>query len=188
MATITLSNPYYYMAGVGGVSAVVGNEDQTSNRVVRFEFMSPSSGASRVSWSIYYGYPMAQSSKKIMRFYIGTSPTSHANAWKDSEYHGEVTATAPDNFTYTFTGSADIVLLPNTKYYLWIFPGDTGDGWCYYGLVPNTCTVDVSGGAGLAYIGNGTDHDAHQVRIGNGNDYDLYMPYIGNGTGWDLYT
>jgi hypothetical protein len=187
MATITLSNPTYYQKGVSGVSAVVGNESVNSNRNARFEFTSPSEGASHIEFSIYYGYLIGQSSKKTMRFYIGTSSTSHANAWKDSEYHGEVMATDSGDVT-TFTGEADVRLLPNTKYYLWIFPGDTGDGWCYYGVVPNTCTLETTGGVGLVYIDNGTGWDAYQVYIDNGTTWDLYVPYIDNGSSWDLYT
>lgn len=181
MATIALSNPVYYQKGNSGVSAVIGNEDVTSNRNVRFEFTSPNTGASKISFSIHYGYLMGSSSQKTMRFYIGTSPDSHANAWKDSEYHGEVKATTTDDFAYTFTGEADIVLLPNTKYYLWIFPGDTGDGWCYYGLVPDTSTIETTSG-GVVYIGG----EPYQVYIGNGTGWDMAIPQLGNGTGWDV--
>lgn len=144
MAAITLNNPYYYQKGIGGVSAVVGHEGGGSSRVVRFDFTSPSAGANHIAFSVWYGYLMGQSSQKPLRFYIGTSDSSHANAGSSAEYTGEVTVTESAE-KYTFTGSADILLLPNTKYYLWIFPGDTGDGWCYYGLVPNNCTITTTG-------------------------------------------
>ena len=145
MATIQLSNPTYYRKGeTGGYSSVIGNEDPETNRVARFEFTSPSIGANHVSFSIFYGYLMSQSSKKTMRFYIGTSPVSHANAWRTSAYHGEV-KTSVNADQYTFSGEADLLLLPDTKYYLWIFPGETDDGWCYYGLVLNVSTIETAG-------------------------------------------
>ena len=187
MATITLENPYYYQNGVGGASAIVGYEGGGGTRVVRFTFTSPSSGASHISFSIWFGYMGGNSSIKPLRFYIGTSDSSHANAGQNAEYTGTVTVTESAG-EYTFAGEADVLLTPNTTYYLWMFPSDTSDGWCYYSLYPNRRNIETSGGAGLVYIDNGSGWDVYQVYIDNGTGWDLYMPYIDNSSGWDLYT
>jgi hypothetical protein len=191
MSTITLENPYYYQNGVGGVSAIVGSEGgATGRRVVRYEFTAPNTGASHVAFSLTYAYLQSYSAIKPLRFYIGTSSTSHAAAGSDYDYTGTVNSSQYQTYEgcYVFTGEANVVLSPSTKYYLWIFPS-TDEGWCYYNAATITeKTIDVSGGAGLVYIYNGSSWDAYQIYIYNGTGWDLYLPYIYNGSDWDLYT
>jgi hypothetical protein len=191
MATITLDNPYYYKSGTGGVSAVIGNDGTGSGnrRIVRYEFTSPSTGASHISFNLVYAYLLNKSADKILHFYIGSSSTSHASAGEGSEYTGVVTISNYQSSTdFVFTGEADIILTPNTKYYLWIFPS-SDTGYCYYGAdTISTKTIETTGGAGLVYIYNGSSWEAYQIYVYNGTGWDLYMPYIYNGSDWDLYT
>lgn len=96
----------------------------------------------------------------------------------------------PDSYSslndcFTAAKYASSLLIPDTEYYLWIFPNYTGYGaftWSTWAGID--VVVDLSGGAGLAYI-NG---EAYQLYIGNGTDWDLCMPYIGDGTDYVLYT
>lgn len=193
MATISLSNPQYYKNGTSGVSAIVGKEGsdgEVARRIVRYEFTSPAEGASHITFSLVYAALLSKSSIKPLRFYIGTSSTSHSSAGGDAEYTGVVSATQYQSYAdcYVFSGEASIILAPNTLYYLWIFPS-TDEGWCYYNAATITSlTLTTSAGAGLVYIGNGKNFDAYQIYIDNGTSCDLYMPYIDNGKSWEVYT
>lgn len=183
MAAITLSNPTFYNGGASGASAVVGVSSGL-NRVARYSFTSPDIGASSVTLkftSMWFetGVPKPAS----LYFYIGTDPNSHINAGAESTYTGVLNV---DTNTYTScSGSADVLLLPNTTYYLFVFPATTTFGWYYW---QTTAAMTSSGGAGLVYIDNGSGFDAYQIYIDNGTSWDLHMPYIDNGSGWDLYT
>lgn len=176
------ANVTFYKNGNSGASRVVGYESQ-ANRVARYSFVTPAEGGSHVD-IVYYSNGLAGGSKIPVRFFIGTDPNSHANAGAGSEYTGELTLGSDGE---TFTWSGDIMLLPNTTYYIWFFPGKAAYGYySWYGS--GTSTLTTSGGAGLIYIGNGTSYDAYQLYVGNGSSYDLCMPYIGNGSSYDLYT
>lgn len=174
------ANVTFYKNGNAGASRVVGYESQ-ANRVARYSFVTPAEGGSHVD-IVYYSSGLGGGSKIPVRFFIGTDASSHANAGASSEYTGELTL-GSDGKTFTYSG--DILLLPNTTYYIWFFPGQAKYGYyAWYGK--GTSTLTTSGGAGLVYIGNGSTYDAYQVYIGNGTSWDLALPYVGNGTGWDL--
>ena len=161
MASITLNNVLFYKAGTSGVSNVVGYEDNT-RRVARYTFTAPSSGASGVSITIPTIGRGAGSHIPI-RFYIGTSATSHTNAGPSSEYTGTLTL-GSDNLT--FTGAADILLVPGTTYYLWVFPGQDTFGW--YGWTSNsgTATMTTTGATATVISGsNGTLGVEHTLNL-----------------------
>lgn len=179
MATISLSSPTYYKAGTSGVSGVVGYES-SSNRVARYSFKAPATGASSISLS-GSGVSLGEgSSTAAIRYYITTSSTSHANAGSGSTYTGTLTIKSG-----AVSGSANIILLPNTTYYLWIFPGSTTYGWWYW---ISTMTLTTSGGAGLVYIDNGSSMVAYMPYIDTGSGWVQAMPYIDTGTEWKLCT
>ena len=139
MANITLSSPSFFRNGVSGASAVVGYESGY-NRVARYSFTAPATGATSVSLSftsMWYGDGAMQ---KSFRFYIGTSSTSHTNAGAGSTYTGTITADA--NGT-NFTGTANITLAPNTTYYLFVFPENTTYGWYNWG---GSASMSATGG------------------------------------------
>lgn len=127
MAAITLSSPQFFQAGTMVPGKVVGVVN--SNRVARYSFTSPATGATSVSLNftrMWYGEGEQPTS---FNFYIGTDPNSHVNAGATSTSTGKVTIAS--NGT-DFAGSADVLLLPNTTYYLFVFPATTAYGWYYW--------------------------------------------------------
>lgn len=156
MADIALSSPLFYLAGKSGVSAVVGYE-MYGTRVVRYTMTSPTIGASHVSLNFKGNYEAGNAIPASLRFYIGTSDTSHANAGSSSEYHGTLTMSEPSADEYTYSGEADVILLPNTTYYLWVFPSSTQVAYVYWTTSTKNTICTASGGAmsDLA-CGNGT--------------------------------
>lgn len=188
MASYSLesTNGTFFKDGDEVSSRVVGVESQV-NRVARYPFTTPAEGASHVEITFYSSGKAAGTAIPV-RYYIGTDPESHINAGVNAEYTGELTMGSDG---ITFTGSADIMLMPNTAYYIFFFPGSAAYGYYNWYKGSGTeyySTLETSGGAGVIYIGNGTSYDAYQVYIGNGTDWDLYLPYIGNGTSYDLYS
>lgn len=181
MATITTSAYLFYKAGSSGVTSVVGWES-SSNRVGRFTFTSPSTGASAVTVTFGSNLGLAGGSDTApLRFYITTSSTSHANAGAGSAYHGTFSINATSSATAT--GSASVLLLPNTTYYLWCFPGSTTYAYWYW---RNSATITTSGGAGLVKIDNGSSFVNAIPYIDNGSSWVQAMPYIDNGSSWKL--
>lgn len=192
MAVITTTNKTHYKNGEPTTSSYIVGYDSNGNRVIRFTFTTNgephnTTGASSLSWSLTGNYEpdSAEAYRPALRWYVGTNPTSHVSAgMSTTEYHGDVTAVNSGG-EYTLSGSADIILLPNTTYYLWIFPNTTYFNY-YYTSQLREATVTLSGSAGLIYIDNGTSFDAYQVYIDNGTGWDQYIPYIDNGIDWTI--
>lgn len=139
MATIDLTSPVYYRAGVSGVSAVVGVES-SCNRVVRYSFTAPDTGASAVSLSLS-GLVLGGGTRPAsLGFYIGTDPTSHINAGPGSTSTGTLSLSGTD-----YAGSASPVLLPGQSYYLFLFPVTADYGW--YSLELASVSLTASGGS-----------------------------------------
>lgn len=140
MANINLTSPVFYKSGQGGVSAVVGYES-LCNRVVRYTLRTGASGAGRVSlafsgnWEGHGTYPK-------LRFYIGTDPESHINAGRTAPFTGELSRSG-----YNYAGTAEIMLLPDADYYVWVFPATETFGWIQWSYAPGAAVADVSGGA-----------------------------------------
>ena len=139
MANITLSAPSFFSNGTSGASAVVGYESGY-NRVARYSFTSPSTGATSVSLSfinMWHGGGTATS----FRFYIGTSADSHINAGAGSTYTGTIKADAGGT---NFTGTANVLLQPNKTYYLFVFPASATYGWYNWN---GSAAMSTSGGS-----------------------------------------
>lgn len=148
MATITLSNVLFYKAGVSGYSKIVGRES-SSNRVARYKFTSPSTGASGISISIPTIGLQAGSHIPI-RFYITTSSSSHANAGSGSTYTGTLSRSGN-----TFSATVDFLLLPSTTYYLWVFPGSSDYGYYGWASTSASAKLTTSGAAKSVITGSG---------------------------------
>lgn len=162
MATITLSSPLFYKAGVSSstTSGVVGYEDNT-RRVARYTFTAPSTGATGISLTIPTTGKGAGSHIPI-KYYIGTDPNSHANAGAESAATGKLEIGSD---WLTFTGTASILLIPGATYYLWIFPGNDTFGW-YWWHSSKTATLTTSGAAQSVISGsNGTLGSAHTLNL-----------------------
>lgn len=175
----------FYNKGSTATSRVVGIESK-SNRLVRYTFTAPGGGALKALMTFYTNGDRIGNHDVPLRFYIGTDPTSHVNAGPDSEYHGTLTKTKSTKGA-VFTGELDILLLPDTTYYLWIFPGvNTTDYYGYYSWYPPDSdlknTLTLSGGAGLVLI----NRVVHQAYIDDGSQLHLYLPFVDNGVDWDL--
>lgn len=171
----------FYIGGQSGASRVVGNDwrnDAAINRVARYTFTAPAEGTSGISLTFNTG-GLSDGSSVPIRFYIGTDPESHVNAWSDSAYTGELT---PSDDGKTFTGEAQLLLLPNTTYYLFVFPGSKTYGyytWYRYGYEIGL-TLTLTGGAGIVYVGG----VMYQIYVGNSSGgADLRLPYCGNADG-----
>lgn len=149
MATIQLADDLWtwYKKGVSGYSRVFGYEDN-SRRVARVQFVAPSIGATHVSLTIQTG-GIGGGSHIPIKFYIGTDPNSHANAGAESVSTGTLTLA---NDWVVFNAEADILLIPNKTYYLWIFPGADTYGW-YWGTRANHTSTIVTSGAAESTIG-----------------------------------
>lgn len=185
MATIIteFEHPVFYSKGTSGASAIVGYADGV-NRVVRYKFTTPAIGASKFTFSkpsiTVYSNSIGSSEK--LRFYVTDDPASYANAGANAEYHGTVSVSGN-----TATGSADITLLPNKEYYLFIFPGFASYG-AYNWNYPPTITVTLDGGAGLVYIKKGSEVKKHQAYVKKGSTWQHLIPYKKEGSSWDLLT
>jgi hypothetical protein len=143
MATIKLTNATYYRNGVSGATSVVGYES-SYNRVVRYNLTPPDTGASRVALKFTDISQGNGTMPTTLRFYIGTDPNSHANAGAGYTYTGTLTRETILGL-YTFIGSADVIINPNTNYYVWVFPSTTTFGWLAW--PKDTGTADTSGGS-----------------------------------------
>lgn len=173
MASISLTTAdwLWYSGGKSGVSAVVGNDWDTANsavirRVGRISFTAPSTGATGVSLTFHTA--RGDGAFVPLRFFIGTDPDSHVNAGPNAQYTGELTL-GSDYLTHT--GQADILLVPNQTYYLWIFPDSDDYGW-YYGYRTNYTSVLTTSGAAMSGITAedgtlGTEHTIALTRYGS---------------------
>lgn len=169
MATIQLTTSewtWYYGGKVANSSALGNGWDENTNKVItrvgRFQFTAPDVGASEVNLTLHTGgKPYGEHVQ--LRFYIGTSPTSHADAGPDSEYTGILTMEEPE---LRFSGSANVVLLPGQTYYLWVFPGESHYGW-YRGYRLNYTSLLTLTGAAMSDISgpNGTLGTSHKLTL-----------------------
>ncbi len=188
MASFALTSTIatFYDHGDETSSRVVGYES-SHRRVARYPILSPAEGASHIDIT-FYTQGLSDGTQIPVRFYIGTDPDSHINAGAESEYHGVLTLNSAGD---TFTGSADVLLLPNTQYYLFFFPGQDKYGYYrWYGSSIGASAMETTGGAGLVQIDTtGAGLEPYQVYIDTtGAGFELYMPYIDNGSSWELYT
>lgn len=166
------ANVTFYKNGNAGASRVVGYESQ-ANRVARYSFVTPAEGGSHVD-IVYYSNGLGGGSKIPVRFFIGTDPNSHANAGAGSSHTGELTLGSDGE---TFTWSGDLLLLPNTTYYIWFFPGSTAYGYySWYGS--GTSTLTTSGGAGLAKVKQSGELVSYQFYAKKGGAVNIYLPYV----------
>lgn len=162
----------FYKDGKVVTSRVVGYESQV-NRVARYSFLTPAEGANHIEIT-FYSNGLADGSQIPVRFYIGTDAESHANAGAGSEYTGELTLGSDGE---TFTWSGDILLMPDTTYYIWFFPGKATYGYySWYGA--GTSTLETSGGAGLARVVQNGALQPYRFYAKKGGTLSLYLPYV----------
>lgn len=184
MAMITSGVSQVY-AGTSATNSLMVGYSAGKNYVARYSFKTDANGGSHVSWELPRSSFSGNGTVPPLRWYIGTSSNSHINAGvSTTTYHGSVTVSDNGGFD-AFSGSADVVLMPNTTYYLWIFPATVTPGY-YWLAESDKATLETSGAAGLVHIDNGGSFESYQVYIDNGSSWDMYIPYIDNGSSWDL--
>lgn len=140
---IVLTNPVFYNNGTSGASGVVGYESR-HNRVVRYNLSSPDIGANKIDLSFTGNWEGAGTLPNTLYFFVGTDPNDHENAGSTSAKTGELTRKSG---TYEYYGSVGILLMPNTTYYVWVFPSSTTFGWLYWGKNTGDALVETYGGA-----------------------------------------
>lgn len=130
MAT-KLSNVKYFDGGTGGASSVIGWESNRT-RVVRFEFTSGSTGGTSITLRTTAGTIRHQDGKAMSKipFHVTTSSSSHKKALQSEG--AAVTGYLTKNDNNTWSGTANVVLKENTKYYVWFFPYDKTYNWSYW--------------------------------------------------------
>lgn len=174
METITLSGCAYYMHGEEFDSSLVGNGWDVNlykpiPRPARYQFTAPSDGARSVKVTFPACY-LQEGDHVPINFFIGTDPNSHADADRTYDFTGSLER---QSGTSGMVGTAEITLLPNAVYYLWVFPADATYGWYNWELNDGKATLELDGAAGLAHIGN--LNALPYIRI-NGT-YKLAIPY-----------
>ena len=185
MATIISSEVQCYTGTEAYAGHLVGRNGG-KNVVARYSFTTDAVGASGVSWTLDRN-SLGGGISQPLRWYITASSTSHINAGASTTiYHGDVTISTKDGWK-VFSGSTDIVLLPNTTYYLWIFPATTTYGFWYL-TEKQTATVETTGAVGLARIHEGGAFSAYRAIIHNGSMWGTYRPIIHNGSSWGSYS
>lgn len=150
MARIELTDALFYRNGVSGVSRIVGNETGTATgrRVCRYKFTAPETGASEEVLTFHIA-GLSDGAAIPVRFYIGTDPDSHANAGDGYEYTG--TLTLASDFL-SFSGEANVLLLPGQEYYLWVFPGSDTFGYYAWGRTNYVSIIETAGAACVGYV------------------------------------
>lgn len=113
-----------------GYSSVIGWELKRT-RVVRFNFTTGASGATSITIKTQKGTISLQDGKSMAKlpFYVTTSDSSHANALASEGYAVTGYLTKSDG---VWSGTANVLLKENTKYYIWFFPYDKTYGWSYW--------------------------------------------------------
>lgn len=179
-------NVRFYFRGEDDNVELVGNgwfEDQLINRVVRYTVIPPAEGASKIKLHFNAKKEPVVGTEVPLRYYLGTDPESHINAWDTSEYTGDLTREEDGCFTAEFSS----LLIPGTVYYLFVFPASSK----IYGMFewvktgnPVGLTMELLGGAGIVYVGNaGGGADMYQCFTRIGDTIYLLLPYVGNADG-----
>lgn len=160
MAEINLTNPLFYRAGQSGVSEVVGWESKKP-RTVRYEFTAPPTGASSINM-LFSGCTAGNGkTPTTLRCYIGTDPYSHANPDASSPYLCKLSRSSN-----TYSGSADIILMPSQRYYLWVFTDDFGTwGWVYWPRSGGATLTTYGGSASVLSGANGMLGSSNRLTI-----------------------
>ena len=171
MSQITLTDVVFYKDGVPGQSEVVGVESSVS-RVARYTFVAPALGGTALTFQLP-ALTHGGGNQIPIRFAISTDPDSHKNADGNTPYVGTVDR-------YAYQGSAEIRLIPDQIYYLWLFPGQNAWGWYYAPKTGTVTTTGVSQGVAtvenIAYIGQPISITIHSTP---GYTHKLYWEFAG---------
>ncbi len=138
--TVTPSAYTFFKNSDTGVSTVVGYES-SSERGIRYTFKLPSSctaGATSYSFTKTSNSLGGGTSGLRWNWAVSTSSTAYLN----TTGAGQGYKAASSSFS---SGSTSMTLLPNTTYYLFIYPGSTTYGWYYWNYPESNFTLTVDG-------------------------------------------
>lgn len=157
----------FFRGSISGVSSRVG-WDTGVIRALRYKFRSPASGAS--TFTLEKGaVGLADGSAFDLRFFVTTDPNLCDTLGDHYAATGWVLTKTASGGYYTFTGSTEeLILLPDTDYYLYIFPGSYSNGSMYSWNYVTSITVTLDGAAGV-------------VRIREGNQELIALPIVKEG-------
>lgn len=110
--------------------------------------------------------------------------------------HGSVTLTrttdGSNNFTMDLSTDTSVILMPNTRYHLWLCPDFEQMEYtytAYLGIGINYFReVVLNGTSSCVCIDTGTGWESYIVYIDTGTEWVECIPYIDNGTSWDVCT
>lgn len=158
MATTINTTGTYYRNGAGAFSGCIGYESGASRTsVARYEFVSPPTGATEISW---------RSSNCSLTNYYYNDGSGTQLAWSFVGCFNWLITTDPDGYKYYigdagndigveggeyFYGSTNINLLPNTTYYLFVFP-DNGFRSMYAIFNIGSVVITASGAYGVSSL------------------------------------
>lgn len=137
MATNLQTTSTFYRGSVSPVGKAVGYEPGPSRAsVARYQFTTPSTGATSLSFrtnqcALTPYYANEQQAYELMgsvRFNITTDPDVYKNYSGSAGYPA-----SSDGYAGYFSGSININLLPETTYYLWLYPNFTSYAIFYCG-------------------------------------------------------
>lgn len=175
-----------YIGGDTATSAIVGYES-SKNRVMRYMFETDSDGASHIYVELTNLYFRSGNIYQDICWYIGTDANSHknANASAGSASMGKLTF---GSSYHAAEIDADVILLPNTTYYLWLFPSVST--YSCYDISTNSTdnTLNMTGSAGLVYVKSGSEMKKCQAYVKSGSTWKLHIPYKKNGSSWEMLT
>ena len=180
MATITIkgSNCTSFSGGTEQASTSCvgttwdGNTIQTV--VCRYKFTSPATGASSFTFKTTRGYCDVRGSSSSddqigkMRFAISTSATQYKTTKSSSVGTAIIDFAYGGSGTGYVAGSSNTKLLPNTTYYLWVFPNANFASYVRFGI--GNCTITTSGTYGTVSTisaNNGTFGSGIPVTLTN---------------------
>lgn len=118
-----------YQGGSTTDSKIIGYSYSTI-RTVRYQFTTGSDGATSINFE-FKGptTPTGDSTSASINWYVTTSDMSHASAGASATKNGTCSATYDSN-KYVWTigvSNGSVYLLPNTTYYLWLFPNHSSN-------------------------------------------------------------
>lgn len=158
MATLSTTKVAYHGGTADNNSAYVGTSYNGNSQEVcttRFKFTTDGSGATNITFKtgkalcdVAGAGDTSYDGIALIRFAVTTSDTQY-KTYKGNNGYGY-----PNNLSYSASGNGYIKgtlainLMPNTDYYLWVFPGSSYPGWTRHQL--SSCTVTTSGVYGVA--------------------------------------
>lgn len=181
--TLRASAATAYYAGNVNTSIPLAGYYSGGNRVMRYTFSTSSTSGSK--FSVYItGVSMYTSTQPSLRFLLTTDGTSYTNAGSSTTtYDGTLTRETKgsgESGEYRYVSSEiSKAILPNTTYYLWIFPANTN---AYAAYMPysglqyqtNLATIIVDGTAGAVYIDTSTGSSSATTAEHTWNISDAY--------------